>query len=237
MIDDKSQITKTIITMSQTHICPCRSVPVETEIISFCQKEMFKSYVRDAINNEMFWRDIFDRYRVESRVDNHLSSKVPQLVRDNVTYTLPGLVVEQLGKQLPTYLNQNIEMQRILTDHAQRLNQTLETSARTHLQKIVNEDQYHEVHKAFFDAINSRTNTVINEIKQNGQTAINMMQQQCDQRLSHFSEQVGKLDGFERSTKELEQKVSNLEYRTSSLLWCWGLTVGVLGGIIFHLMK
>jgi hypothetical protein len=161
---------------SCSHNCSHKTVYVESEFSAFCQKEAFKQYVRDAINSELFWRDLFDKYRIESKIDTHLSDKVPKLVRENVTYSLPGLVAKQLSEQLPTFLNQNVEMQRILTKHSQRLNTSLEETARRHLERIVHEDTYHEVHKAFFDAIDARADEKIRVIGQNGRDAIIQMQ-------------------------------------------------------------
>ena len=219
------------------HNCSHKTVYVESEFSAFCQKEAFKQYVRNAINSELFWRDLFDKYRIESRIDTHLSDKVPKLVRDNMTYTLPGLVAKQLSEQLPTFLNQNADMQRILSEHSQRLNTSLEETARKHLERIVNEDHYHEVNQAFFNAIDARADEKIRVIGQNGRDAIIQMQRECNQSLQRFTEQVGKLDSYERRTKEVETKCSDLQNRTSNMMWGWGITTLLLGGAIGFLLS
>lgn len=220
---------KTTSSGSKSSTCSCKTVYVESEIISFCKKELFKQYVREAINNEMFWRDIFDNFRIETRVDNHLNGKVPKMVKDNVEYLLPGLVAKQLSEQLPTFLRQNAEMQRILGEHSKHLNQELEATARQHLKRIVEEEHYHEVNKAFFDAVRARADAGLEEVRKDGKNAIAQMRADCDGQLSHFTDTVGRLDGYEQRTLELEASMSRM-------MWGWGITTTLLGGTICYLL-
>lgn len=233
--------------MSCTHTCTCnKSNNLESELVSFCQKEIFKGYVRDAVNTQMFWNNFWEHNRIESRVDNHLLSKVPGMVRENVTSNLDsklaGLIATELAKQLPTYLNQNVQMRQILEDHAKLLNQNLETIAHDHLLKIVNEDNYHLVNKAYFDAFEARTKAAISEFDKhansaidmfdrNGRNAITEMNRNCNETLSNFTQLTQKLDDNERRFGKLENHASNM-------MWTFGFTTTILSGItIFLLLK
>src|SRR5580704_10151818 len=84
-------------------------------LIQFCQEENFKKYVRNAINDELFWRNIFQQFQldseVESKVKKHTSTfkeEIRNEVREKLldyTQNLSGQIARELNNQVPTFLN------------------------------------------------------------------------------------------------------------------------------------
>lgn len=158
------------------------SFNINDELSAFCQREVFKTYVKNAINDEMFWRDLFQRYNITSMVDTEISNKVPNKVKkeidklvptqvelklNNFTSTqLPNLVVKEVNSAVPNYLNNSSQMQQILNYHSSNLNKLLQDLATETLNKVVNEDQYHITTNLHLTATQQKCDSKLSEINQ-----------------------------------------------------------------------
>ena len=140
----------------------------ERDIRDFCQKDVFKQYVRNAVNDEFFWREVFNNYRVGNLVESKLSDAIPNRVNGYLNNVLSGLVAKEIINQLPNIVNSNYQMKQLLAEHSQNLHKSLEEAARKILKQIVNEDQYHEVNQEYFKAFENRTNASIQTFNRNG---------------------------------------------------------------------
>lgn len=73
---------------------------------------------------------------------------------------VPSAVAQEMVLQFPGFLQQNAQMERILQAHAHAIEQELEVRARDHLERILAEEKYHEVHQAYFAAFNRKGDQV-----------------------------------------------------------------------------
>ena len=187
---------------------------IKGAIVTFCATDDFKSYVRRAINDEMFWRDVLQHVQVESKVNSHLSDKVPGMVKSKVKDMVPGLVATELTNRLPpllkSYLDDSVSMKNILDEHSGRLNRELEDHARKHLERIVNEDHYHEVNKKYFDAFEKRGTDAIGVFNNKGDTSIAETKKKYEKELEEYRSQMGQVARYQERTNSLESEVRNL---------------------------
>lgn len=171
-------------------------------LTNFCQEATFKRYVRDAINTEFFWRDIFQNqnYRnvVDRRVDDKMSNIKEQIKNSttnlvmeklesytksqlpkNILYELDKQLPDQIQKQLPAYLDRNPKMQEILQAHINQLNTVLYNSAKQTLDQLTNEEQYHSITISHMNSMATRYNEEMSKQRDTNNTKFN------DQLASH----------------------------------------------------
>jgi len=132
---------------------------IKAILVKFCEEDKFKRYVRDALNDKLFWRDILQTYQISSQVTTQVSELVPSIVKSETKdlkhninksvkekiETLPAVILKELHTQIPTYLTNNAQMQQILSGHSQQLNTVLYDTAQQTLNRLTNEEQYHMV--------------------------------------------------------------------------------------------
>ena len=63
--------------MNSQHQTNCNLVNINGQIVAFCKTNDFTNYVRQSINNEMFWRDLLQRYSITDMVQSELNNKLP----------------------------------------------------------------------------------------------------------------------------------------------------------------
>jgi ElaB/YqjD/DUF883 family membrane-anchored ribosome-binding protein len=175
--------------------------------------DLLKSYVKNIINNELFWKDLLQSNQINteiklkinealrekvddkiSKLDNKISKlndkindkindkvnnkirdnipilvndyvslKVPTIISEHLMNKLPKLIVDQLIKEIPIFLKNDSIMNKILLDHSSSLNMELDKFARAYLEKIVHEEEYHLINKAFFNALDDKFNSMLKE--------------------------------------------------------------------------
>jgi len=184
----------------------------EDEMIGFCRRSTFKQYVREAINDELFWKQIFNDMRINNQVDTALSDKVPERVRNYLTDYLPAKVTQEIMHQLPNVVSNNYQMQQLFQTHKEQLKSALDSAASTILAKIVDEDQYHEVNRAYFVAFNNRADKTIDLYKERAQRAITEMQTKCDRDLKDLHTQLVRFQTLQNRVDSLRAEVTGLSY-------------------------
>ena len=229
---------------------------VNGQIVAYCKTPDFTEQVRNAINNEMFWRDILQRYSVSDLVKQELNSTIPQKVRDEARIivgsmvqtqldnyskiNLPAHVSEALSKQLSGFLNDSSRMNQILSEHSNKLNQELASSAATTLARVANEEQYHEVTRAHLGAMTDRFNTVMKDIQTKHTDQLNSQDRLFQQKLESIQKQVTDeiKDLKTANTKLLEQERTITDLQTN-LFWTKLITGAtfVVGGLVIFLSR
>jgi hypothetical protein len=152
---------------------PITNQSIQTAFIQFCQEERFKTYVHNAIDNELFWRGILQRYQLDSQVESKMNSyktALKQDIKDSVNidvnnklqnYThnsLPGNITKELQNQVPLFLSNNHQMQNILGSHILQLQNELSSVSRQILDKITNEEKYQTVTASHLNSMSMRYN-------------------------------------------------------------------------------
>jgi hypothetical protein len=219
-------------------------------LVSFCQQEQFKKAVRDAVNNELFWREVLKSMlgnNIETKIDNKLSdfkdrlkdttSKlVDDLVKSYTKNKLPKTVAtevkDQLDKQITTYLNNNPQMIQLLSAHAKVLEETLYQSAKDTLDRLTNEEQYHSVTTSHLQNMTARC-----ELTMNNQLSTNIykfndqlkcQQQDFDKTIVYMNDKTNKtlenFNNFNDRAKMLEKKIEDLQ--------TWSTIQSVIIGVV-----
>jgi len=192
----------------------CKLVNINGELVAFCQTSDFKNYVRDAVNNEMFWRTLLDTWRIDSKIKDEVNNQLSntnkvrdiaksealtvsdKLVKDQLNnYTLiqiPSHVSKALSEQVTGFLNNNSQMNQILAQHSQNQNQLLYNSATETLNRVANEPQYHVVTNAHIEAMTNRFNENLQVIDKKA-----------------HAELLNRENTFNNQLKEFNQKVNN----------------------------
>ena len=51
-------------------------VNLNGQLVAFCKTSDFKTYVRDAINDQMFWTNMLQNYSINNLVQSEIKDKV-----------------------------------------------------------------------------------------------------------------------------------------------------------------
>jgi len=183
----------------KTTILPSKAINVNDLMLTFCMTNEFKKHVRQAINDEMFWRDILTKYNitdgVKKEIDNQLRDKMPTQVKNEakaiinkmvndfektmtqkldqcIQFGIPNSVAKALHDQITGFLNNHTQMNQIMAQHLANLNSELYASVANILHKLVNEDQYHQVSNAHMESMKVKFNELMNtmNVKSDSQT-------------------------------------------------------------------
>lgn len=211
------------------------------EFITFCQGSDFKKYVRDAIDDRMFWNNIITNMNLNSTIESKISSTVPKDVKNEVDRILPGLVetefmkyshnklpkevVKEVSTQMVLYLNNNYQMQQILETHKSNLNKILESSVREIMDRIMKDPKYQEVCDNHLRIINQNADNTINEMQKRFDNEMNLMIKRFNNQFDTISNLQKKVTDLEKSTKNIEKEQrSNLKIITTAFS-----VIGILG--------
>jgi ABC-type antimicrobial peptide transport system permease subunit len=144
-------------------------------LVQICKEELFKrsieDYVKNLVNNQMFWQNIFSQMDLNSKITNKINeglpgikrdceeivknklklfkTEFPQIVTKEITNQLPGL----MANQLTSYLNNNQQMINILNIHASHLEGLFYESAKKILNMLVHEEQYQMITSSHLNAM------------------------------------------------------------------------------------
>jgi DNA anti-recombination protein RmuC len=221
------------------------------ELVTFCGTQDFKTYVRAAINDELFWRDMFNKMSVNDMVRRELDNKIPSIKNDVVNearhiatntannvandklnnysqYQLPGHIAKALQDQVTSYLNNNVQMNQILTNHSQSLNQQLYATAQEILAKLVAEPQFQQIQIAhthqmtlsfneFMEKIRISANQQLDANTNQFKVQMSDMQKQVKEELKTISEANRRLDDLSDKLVKTINNVHKLEEQNNSL--------------------
>lgn len=202
-------------------------------------RTMVKSIVKESVNDELFWSQLFESIRIQDKVNNEINKRVPKAIESKLDTMLPKKVTSCVLEILPSFLHQNKEIANILNEHADRLNKDLEVQGSQILKKIVSDPQYHEINRRYFETFQQNTSDAIHDFKGQGKLAINDVKNTADKQLAELREGLRLLGETNTKVTHLETEVSNLK----SQLTLTRATIGVIGGIgflvtsLYHIFK
>lgn len=226
-------------------------IDIDGKIIAFCKTSDFKKYVKNVVDDEMFWKNLGQKHQIKYIVDDHLNDKlkpkiesevnsiVPKMVRDQLNnYTIveiPNVVAKSLSDQIGGFLNNNIQMQQILAEHMNSLNRELEHSANGILNHLVGDDKYHEITKRHLEAATKKYETYIFRIEKEAAKRLEKNKNEFQSQITLMHEKVNnEIDVVKQANdkiKELEKKIGKLNEKLNdkaSTGWLIIASVGVL---------
>ena len=226
-------------------------IEVDNRLATFCTSNDFRVYVKQAINDELFLRDLFSKLNLSEMLESKLNAKVPRYVKDEVENILPRIfetkmlqymvsqfpanVSKEINNQLPVYLNNNYQMQQILETHKSSLKILLEKTVNEIMERIVSDPRYNEVvslHLAAIDRKGEETlreivNKAANVIQQNQskyQEQFDMIRSKIDNKLITLETELSKVADLKKKLGDIDDKY---ERKVSNLQWCVGFLVAV----------
>jgi hypothetical protein len=233
---------------------------IDDQLIAFCQRENFKSYVRQAVNNELFWRDFLNKWNIDDMIDNKLNAKLPKNIKKEVqriipnlieikilqyiTDKFPGQVNKEINNQIPSYLNNNYQMQEILRNHSSELNSQLEICARRILGELVKDPQYQEIMNTHLHEMERKYDNKVGEISLNAAIQIsnndktfndelNKMKSKVNNNLLNLKQELEKINSLNKKIDELEINDSINKQKIGNLKWgMGGICVVFLSAIV-----
>jgi hypothetical protein len=210
-------------------------------LTNFCREDAFKRYVREAINTELFWRDILSNInfnnnmetkmkekisnfkdKIENSVRNIIETQLNSYKAKDIPYAVSDEVEKQIPKQLPThlskYLDNNYEMRKILNDHIQSVTTVLYNSCKETLDKLTNDEQYHEITNSHIKNITDRCNSSVDfQLRQNTNNFNSQLSQQTKifndtmtTIISNANKSMETFDSFNRTSDAMKISISLL---------------------------
>jgi hypothetical protein len=188
-------------------------------------------YVKQVINDEFFWRDLVARLNLSNIISSELSTTLPNYVKNEVERILPSMietkflhyVIEKLpghvGKeisaQMPSYLNNNTQMQQLFEHHKSSLRLQLESTVKEILDRLVNDPKYQEITNFHLAAINSRSDEKINEISRYAETQRKQQQFKFEQELHQMkllvNQDMSELKNSLNEVQQLKLEITNVK--------------------------
>ena len=225
----------------------CELVNVNGQIVAFCKTSNFTQYVRAAVNDEMFWRDLLHRYNVSSEVNNEIERTLPhrvsteaqkivsQMVGDQLeSYTkfqIPSHVSKALADQVTGFLNNHVQMTQLFNEHSQKLNMQLYNSAEGTLKKIVNEPQYHQVTNAHIAAVKSQYEESLRAINTEAGNQLvhneSIFKSQLETMKQNVKDEIRTLNETNQKLDDVNKQIEELKKENGSLRWTLYVVTGV----------
>lgn len=205
----------------------------QSKFIAFCSTDDFKKSVKNAVNDELFWRGIIQQLSIENlikeAIDNKLLSQekaikdkvkilVCEKLREYAQNEIPTNVAKELTIQITNYLNSHHQMQQMLTYHIQQLDLKLTDTATQTLTKLANEDQYNLVTKIYLEAIQQKGDLKLMEMQsdfnqqlsENNRLFTNQLtelRKTNNKELSDLKDGLVKLDNVEKTLSKHRQTI------------------------------
>lgn len=216
-------------------------------------KESIKTLIKQTVNDELFWRDFINNLNLDSKINNQLNAKVPVLVKDEtikivkrkveiylkdhsreLSSQVEMLVSKELNKQVTSYLNNHSQMKQILEHHSNKMTGELQTIAKDTLERIVNEDEYHEITNAHLIGVDKRCNDCIKKHDENIKSQLNSNEEKFKQQITnsenHYKGKIKdleyRLSAFDSSNskiKNLMEKTDKQKNKIENLEWALGI--------------
>lgn len=200
---------------------------------SLCAEHQFrstiKSIVKESVNDELFWSQMFESIRIQDKVNSEINKRVPKAIEAKLDTIVPKKVTSCILEIMPAFLQQNKELAGILNDHANRLNLELKDQSDQILRKIVADPGYHEVNKRYFEAFERNASSAINDFRDDGKSAIHEVKKSADKELTELREGLRLLNETNNRVRRLETEVCNLR----SQLTLTHTTIAIVAGIGF----
>ncbi len=229
---------------------------INGQIVAYCQTNDFTTAVRRAVNDEMFWRDLLQKYNVTSTVQNELTRYLPSAVQleankivgsmvqsqlDNYTkIQIPSHVAKCLAEQITGFLNHHTQMNEILEKHSKDLNGKLSVSAKKTLDEVTNEPQYHKVTESHLDNMTKRFEAKMKELDSQSSSQLSQQQSTFNSALATMKKQVTDevqaLKDANTKLGEQERKINDLRGELMMFKWAFG-AMAVVTMVGFYFIK
>jgi hypothetical protein len=190
-------------------------------------RTMIKSIVKESVNDELFWSQLFESIRIQDKVNTEISKRVPKAIESKLDAIVPKKVTSCVLEILPSFLQQNKELANILNDHANRLNLELKDQSDQILRKIVSDPQYHEVNRRYFETFERNASDAIHDFKGQGKLAINEVKNSADKELAELREDLRMLNETHTQVRKLQTEVSDLRFQLSMTHTMIAIVVGL----------
>jgi len=214
----------------------------------------FANSVRNVVNDELFWRDIFQKYDVNEKVRNETNKILPDKVSSEVNkliptlvnsqlenyskYIVPSLVSKSMSEQINNYLDNNNSMNKILELHSCGLNSKLESKADELLTSIVNDEKHHILTNKHIDSSVKKYNEQLEIINNDAKKNLRQNQENFNEELKNISEKVtreistvsnanNRMDASDKYIKDLENRLQTTQnWFSVALVALAGVTLG-----------
>ena len=202
------------------------SLGLNNDFITFCATQNFKNYVKEAINDELFWRDIFGKYSLENTIDSTLQAKMRKIreeikttIDDQIshfaTYSVPGLVSKSLNDQISIFLLNNAQMQNMLHIHLDKTKEQIKITAHDIMDKISNEDKYHTMMIKSGESLDNRINDIIRIEEMRFNSKLIEMQNHFNNYLNEINTNIASkikhIDNLEITVSEHQKDINELK--------------------------
>lgn len=214
---------------------------VNGQIVAFCKTNDFTESVRRAVNDEMFWRDLLQKFSIKDLIQTEVTNRVPNEVRNIVpnivnqqldNYTriqIPSHVAKNLAEQITGFLNNHVQMQNILENHSKKLNEDLYVSAKSTLDRLTNEEQYHSVTKSHLENMDKRYNSEIDIFKGISKGLLKSQENTFVDSLESMKNQVNKetenIRNIDNECKSLRAEITTMKWLAGSLFVVTGVSL------------
>ena len=219
----------------------CEVGIVNGQIVAYCKTSDFTTRVRQAVSDEMFWRDLLQRYNVDLQIPNQVKYQVqnivPKIVQEQLdNYTkiqIPSHVAKNMAEQVTGFLNNHNQMNQILLEHSLKLNEQLTNSAKDTLDRVTNEEQYHQVTNSHLKNMNNRFEDVMKSIENNATLQLDNQNKVFYNNMKDMHDRVAAeiktLKETNEKLKDVEKTVNNLE---GELFILKGVVFGLICGTL-----
>lgn len=212
---------------------------LRTSIIEIAKEEMMKEIYRNSLVNDItFWKllvenehfkrlNSFDtklanfENRIENRIENSsrlasknenlsFASKIPEMVEKIVDRSTPLNVSREIKKQLPSYLDNNYEMQNILNNHISKLQTELENRVDKILNEITSQSSYHTINQKYFDVFQSKTDKAISNFEKETERSLKNL-------TNKYNQDFKELESNLKECKLANIRLANLEAKNNMI--------------------
>ena len=150
---------------------------------------------------------------------------VSEMVRDQLDY----YSTTKLPEQITLYLNNHLLMDHILREHSNTLTQKLQITAKETLDRLTNEDKFHDITNSYINNIDIRFNTRLEELERGSNLQL------YNQNI-FFNEELKKMHNkVNREThalSESNEKLRKLENQVDNVCALAGAAI-IIGGIYY----
>lgn len=102
---------------------------IEDRLVAFCRKEAFKKFVRQAVNDELFRKQMLEDFRIDAKIENQVNERVVVAVRDYLRSVLDNKVINEVSRQLPNAVEDSYQLQRIVSEHQVHVDSVMKKQA------------------------------------------------------------------------------------------------------------
>lgn len=223
--------------------------------ITFYTDTRFKTYVRQAIEEQSYWNNLVSKinishqideklkYDLPDKVNSEMERKLPNMLDNKMNYyyltILPTQVANQLDTQITKYVNNNFQFQNILEKHKSDLNQQLEIGAKKILTEVVDDPNYHKITTEHLNAIDKKGEQKITQISKTAENKftsidekfndnIKNMKHDVENTLSSLKQSLNSVARLEKEVQTLKNDVASLKGTTIGMFLCSALIIGYL---------